>query len=107
MPELGERSAFAETDKIPGRYLFLTNREVGGSPGLLGRIFPITGLLQRHGIQISMDRKPHWVDSVFFDRLWRSLKYEEIYLKVYGSIIDIANVLCQSPNRQNESWSDG
>ncbi len=37
-------------------------------------------------IQISMDGKGRWMDNVFIERLWRSLKYEEIYLKAYESI---------------------
>lgn len=45
-----------------------------------------TGLLKRHEVQISMDGKGRWVDNVFVERLWRSLKYEEIYLKAYDSI---------------------
>lgn len=42
-----------------------------------------TGLLKEHGIQISMDGKGRWVDNVFIERVWRSLKYEEVYLKAY------------------------
>jgi len=45
-----------------------------------------TGLLQAKGIRISMDGKGRWVDNVFVERLWRSLKYEEVYLNAYGSI---------------------
>jgi len=45
-----------------------------------------TSVLQAHGIRISMDGKGRWVDNVFVERLWRSLKYEEIYLKAYESI---------------------
>ena len=45
-----------------------------------------TSVLQAHGICISMDGKGRWVDNVFVERLWRSLKYEEIYLKAYESI---------------------
>ncbi len=37
-----------------------------------------TGLLAHHGIQISMDGKGCWRDNVFVERLWRSLKYEEV-----------------------------
>ena len=44
-----------------------------------------TSVLQAHGIRISMDGKGRWVDNVFVERLWRSLKYEEIYLKAYES----------------------
>jgi putative transposase len=35
-----------------------------------------------------MDGKGRWVDNVFVERLWRSLKYEDIYLKAYGSIAE-------------------
>ena len=42
-----------------------------------------TGALNAHGIRISMDGKERWVDNVFVERLWRSVKYEEIYLKAY------------------------
>jgi putative transposase len=38
------------------------------------------------GIQISTDGKGSWVDNVYVERLWRSLKYEEVYLKVYDSV---------------------
>ncbi|MFC1368653.1 MAG: IS3 family transposase [gamma proteobacterium symbiont of Phacoides pectinatus] len=42
-----------------------------------------TGTLKQHGIRISMDGKGRWVDNVFVERLWRSVKYEEVYLKAY------------------------
>jgi putative transposase len=45
-----------------------------------------TGRLKEAGIQISMDGKGRWIDNVFVERLWRSLKYEEVYLKAYESI---------------------
>lgn len=45
-----------------------------------------TGLLQQHGIKISMDGKGAWRDNVFVERLWRSIKYEEVYLKAYQSV---------------------
>jgi len=44
-----------------------------------------TGLLKDQGVKISMDGKGRWADNVFVERLWRSLKYEEIYLKEYSS----------------------
>jgi len=47
-----------------------------------------TGLLKDHGIQISMDGKGCWRDNVFVERLWRSLKYEEVYLHAYETIRD-------------------
>jgi putative transposase len=43
-------------------------------------------LLRAHGIQQSMDGKGRWVDNVFVERLWRSVKYEEVYLHAYDSV---------------------
>ena len=40
-----------------------------------------TGLLLDHGIRLSMDGRGCWRDNVFVERLWRSLKYEEVYLR--------------------------
>ena len=45
-----------------------------------------TGALARHGITISMDGKGAWRDNVFVERLWRSVKYEEVYLRAYESV---------------------
>ena len=45
-----------------------------------------TGLLKEHGFQISMNGKGCWRDNVFVERLWKSVKYEEAYLKAYDSI---------------------
>ena len=42
-----------------------------------------TGLLEQHGVRVSMDGKGHYTDNLFIERLWRSLKYEEVYLKAY------------------------
>lgn len=45
-----------------------------------------TATLKQHNIRISMDGKGRWVDNVFVERLWRSVKYEEVYLRAYDSI---------------------
>jgi len=45
-----------------------------------------TGILNAHDIRISMDGRGRWLDNVFIERLWRSVKYEDIYLKAYDSI---------------------
>lgn len=45
-----------------------------------------TSILKQHDIQISMDSKGRWIDNVFIERFWRSLKYEEVYLRAYPSI---------------------
>lgn len=44
------------------------------------------GVLEQHKIRISMDGKGRWRDNVFVERLWRSVKYEEVYLKAYESV---------------------
>jgi putative transposase len=45
-----------------------------------------TTLIKDHGIKISMDGKGCWRDNVFVERLWRSVKYEEVYLYAYDSV---------------------
>jgi putative transposase len=45
-----------------------------------------TGVLANNGIAISMDGKGAWRDNVFVERLWRSVKYEEVYLRAYDSV---------------------
>jgi putative transposase len=51
-----------------------------------GSVF--TGVLANNGIAISMDGKGAWRDNVFVERLWRSVKYEEVYLRAYDSVSD-------------------
>ena len=50
-----------------------------------------TSLLASHGIAISMDGKGAWRDNVFVERLWRSVKYEEVYLRAYESVSEARN----------------
>ncbi len=45
-----------------------------------------TGLLKKRAIQIGMDGKGCWRDNVFVERLWRTVKYEEVYLHAYESV---------------------
>jgi len=45
-----------------------------------------TDLLKSHGIRISMDGKGCWRDNVFVERLWRTIKYEEVYLRAYDTV---------------------
>ena len=47
-----------------------------------------TGVLAGNDIAISMDGKGAWRDNVFVERLWRSVKYEEVYLRAYDSVSD-------------------
>ncbi|GIW96381.1 MAG: hypothetical protein KatS3mg110_4422 [Pirellulaceae bacterium] len=45
-----------------------------------------TGRLEKAGLAISMDGRGRATDDAFVDRLWRAVKYEDIYLKEYGSV---------------------
>ena len=47
---------------------------------------PVTGLLSENKIAISMDGRGAWRDNVFVERLWRSVKYEEVYLRAYDTV---------------------
>ena len=47
-----------------------------------------TKVLLANGIKISMDGKGRWMDNVFIERLWRSVKYDEVYLNAYNSIAE-------------------
>jgi len=54
---------------------------------------PFTKVLKDHGIRISMDGKGAWRDNVFVERLWRSVKYEEVYLNAYESAPEARQLL--------------
>ena len=47
-----------------------------------------TQVLKNHDVKISMDGKGRWVDNVFVERLWKSVKYEHVYLHAYDSVSD-------------------
>jgi len=54
-----------------------------------GSHFPseaFTGILTANGIRISMDGRGRWMDNIMIERLWKSAKYEDVYLKAYDSI---------------------
>jgi putative transposase len=48
-----------------------------------------TDVLKAHGVAISMDGKGRWVDNVFVERLWRSVKYEDVYLRAYETPMEL------------------
>jgi putative transposase len=48
-----------------------------------------TDVLKSHDIAISMDGKGRWVDNVFVERLWRSVKYEDVYLRAYETPMEL------------------
>ena len=47
-----------------------------------------TQVLQEQGVRISMDGKGRYQDNIFVERLWRTVKYEEVYLKAYASVVE-------------------
>lgn len=47
-----------------------------------------TGELEAHGVAVSMDGRGRCLDNIFIERLWRSLKYEEVYLKDYSLVTE-------------------
>ena len=51
------------------------------------------GLVHQHGVHVSMDGKGCWRDNVFVERLWKSVKYEEIYLHGYETVTDAKQAL--------------
>ena len=58
--------------------------------------------LEGLGVRVSMDGKGRWMDNVFIERLWRSVKYEDIYLKGYGRISDLRKGLEKWFGRYND-----
>ena len=62
-----------------------------------------TGRLTELGIAISMDGKGRWMDNVFIERLWRSIKHEEIYLREYGTVLELEEGLRNWFERYN-TW---
>jgi putative transposase len=52
-----------------------------------------TGLLLENGIAISMDGRGAWRDNVFVERLWRSVKYEEVYLRAYETVAEARSLI--------------
>jgi len=70
-----------------------------------------TEKLKKHNIRISMDGKGSWRDNVFVERLWRTIKYEEVYLKAYDSVREaresIGNYIDFYNRRRPHSSLDG
>ncbi len=62
-----------------------------------------TGLLLELGVRVSMDGKGRYRDNIFVERLWRSIKYEEVYLKAYQTVAEARvgiNAYLEFYNRQ-------
>jgi putative transposase len=58
--------------------------------------------LEGHGVRLSMDGKGRWVDNVYIERLWRSVKYEEVHLKDYRDLHDLERSLKRWFERYNK-----
>jgi len=61
-----------------------------------------TDILRSHDISISMDGKGRWMDNVFIERPWKSVKYEDIYLKAYNSMKELKKGLADYCQFYNE-----
>ena len=61
-----------------------------------------TDVLKAHGIRISMDGKGRCMDNIFVERLWRSVKYEEVYLKDYETVDELRRSLARYFHFYNE-----
>ena len=72
----GRRSSTASASAPPVRALARAQGGQFTSPRF-------TGVLQRAGVRVSMDGRGRWMDNVFIERLWRSLKYECVYLHAF------------------------
>jgi putative transposase len=51
--------------------------------------------LEARGVRISMDGKGRWIDNVFVERLWRSVKYEDLYLHAYETVGEVKTALAR------------
>ena len=67
---------------------------------------PLPRRLQEQRVQVSMDGKGRYLDNIFVERLWRSIKYEEVYLKAYQTVAEARtgiNAYLEFYNRQKAS----
>jgi putative transposase len=60
-----------------------------------------TDILKNNNIRISMDGQGRWMDNIFIERLWKTVKYEEVYLKAYESISHAKKELTKFFDRYN------
>jgi putative transposase len=60
-----------------------------------------TSVLERNGVRISMDGKGRCMDNIFIERLWRSVKYEEVYIKDYATLPEAKSGLMEYFQKYN------
>ena len=63
-----------------------------------------TWVLQDRGVRISMNGKGTYQDNIFVERLWRTVKYEEVYLKAYASVLEAQKWLADYFRFYNNRW---
>ena len=73
-------------DELHLEHPFAGSRLLSGLQGSQFTSLEFTDTLRRHGIAISMDGRGCWRDNVFVERLWKSIKYEDVYLKAYETV---------------------
>ena len=73
----------------------LRNARVNTDQGAQFTSEAFTDVLKDKGVAISMDGKGRWVDNVFVERLWRSVKYEDLYLRAYETPAELRRGLGQ------------
>ena len=80
-----------------------TRQEIHALKRENGELKAFTQTLQEQRVQVSMDGKGRYLDNIFVERLWRSIKYEEVYLKAYQTVAEARtgiNAYLEFYNRQ-------
>src|SRR5271166_1707298 len=80
------RPLFSSASDLPWHNIRRDNSVFNTDQGSQFTCAAFTGLLADNAIAISMDGKGAWRDNVFVERIWRSVKHEEVYLRAYGSV---------------------
>ena len=75
--------------KLMGLQAIYSKRKTSTSQGAWFTAVEVTSILENIGIRISMDGRGRALDNIFAERLWRTVKYENIYLLDYGSVPEL------------------
>jgi len=88
--------AYAEAVRIHGALGILNTDQ-----GLQFRSDTFVAAVATSGARLSMDGKGAWTDNIFIERFWRSLKYEEVYLRAYDTVADAKRWIYRYIDRYN------
>ena len=83
--------ALHEARRVAGTWPEIMNTDQGSQYTSL----EWTATLREAGVRISMDGKGRWIDNVMVERLWRSLKYEDVYLREYRDLVELERGLAR------------